>query len=142
MTGSRPINIWLIDDSRINRLSWQRSFPKDIAEEHTLRTFALVPELLAALESGPWPDILFVDFFLDGDYGTTILEYFAEHPDEPPFLIAYSSMDRANDGMLQAGAHLKMRKKSVSAIQPSIRERFKTVRDIETLIASKPNRYS
>jgi CheY-like chemotaxis protein len=134
------MQIWLVDDSRLNRQSWLHSFPKDVQEQHNLSAFASVAELIERLNSGPWPEILFVDYFLDGDYGTTVLDYFSAQSHEPPLLIAYSSLDRANDGMLQSGAHLKFAKQPAAMVQLSIRDRIPNAAALTALLAQKKPR--
>jgi hypothetical protein len=104
------MNVWFVDDRAENRVTWLASFPASVHETCVLRVFPGVPDLFGALRNGDRPDVLFVDFFLDGHYGSDVIERLIAGEGPVPLLIAHSSMAEANVGMVRAGAHLSMEK--------------------------------
>jgi len=135
------MRVWFIDDRAANRETWLASFPSSVHEACSLEVFASVPELFAALDAGRRPDILFVDYFLGVRHGTEVIERFTEGDEPMPLLIAHSSVDRANDGMVRAGAHLAMEKRAGAARTRSIERAIRGPEDLRRLIREhRPDR--
>ncbi len=128
------MNVWFVDDQAQNRATWLASFPRAVRQACALRVFASVPDLMAALEAGNRPDVVFIDFFLDGHYGLEVVERFLAGDMPVPLMIAHSSLAEANEGLLRAGAHLAMEKVRGVARTRSITEAIRSVEDIQRLI--------
>lgn len=75
-----------------------------------LAAFSSLPELTTAVGNGFAPDVMFVDFFIDGDYGTDVITFLRKHFGDKVFIIAHSSMDQANSGMVERGADVGLSK--------------------------------
>ena len=129
------MNVWFVDDRSENRETWLASFPGSVHEACSLRTFGSVPEIFEALDAGDRPDVVFVDFFLRGHYGTDVIERLVGDDLPVPLIIAHSSMGRANEGMVRSGAHLAMEKTKGVATTRSIEEAIKDPDDLRRLIA-------
>lgn len=128
------MHVWFVDDRAENRATWYASFPPAVREACQLRAFATVPEVLAALEAGDTPDVVFVDFFIDGHYGFEVIERFVSGSEPPPLLIAHSSMQEANLGMVRLGAHLALEKVKGAAKTRSIADAIRSVEDLRRLV--------
>ena len=90
------MHVWFVDDRAENRETWLASFPPSVCMACALRVFKSVPEFLAALDTGDWPDVVFVDFFIDGRYGIEVIERLKQGVLPDPVLVAHSSMPEAN----------------------------------------------
>ena len=128
------MHIWFVDDRASNRAAWLASFPDAIRNACELRVFASVPELFAVLDTGAWPDVMFVDYFLDGHLGSEVVDRLRAGPKAPPLIIAHSSLGIANEGMVENGAHLAMDKVKGGSTIPSVAAAFRTPADFEHLI--------
>ncbi|NEP59808.1 MAG: response regulator [Symploca sp. SIO2G7] len=136
------MKVWFVDDLLENRNTWLNSFPERVVLENQFESFASVSGLLERCSSGDSPDILFVDFFIDGSYGIDVIKFFQKSNRQSPLIIAHSSMDEANDAMLRAGANLKMAKVKGAAVTSSI---ARDIQDSEALrrlleFREQPNR--
>ena len=100
----------------------------------TLRTFASVPEILSAFDAGDWPDVLFVDFYLEDFTGLDVVERVLADTRKTPLLIAHSTLAPANAQLLAAGAHLTLEKRRHMPRTMSIVETLRTPADVERLI--------
>ena len=130
------MKVWFVDDRADNRATWLASFPAAVRRACELSTFATVPELFAALDAGERPDVVFIDFFVGGHTGDEVVERFVRAAEVPPLLVAHSSVDRVNDGMVRAGAHLKMEKVRGASRTRSIVQEIRDVDDLQRLIAT------
>ena len=128
------MDVWFIDDRAENRATWLASFPADVHAACALRVFASVPELCAALEAGDRPTVVFVDYFLSGHHGTDVIERLLDGDGPVPLIVAHSSMTRANEGMVRAGAHFAMEKVRGVARTQSIATAIRSVEDLRRLI--------
>ncbi|MGE0191143.1 MAG: hypothetical protein AB7T63_03785 [Planctomycetota bacterium] len=128
------MNIWFVDDRAANRATWRASFPEAVRQASTLRTFASVPDILAAFEVGDWPDVLFVDFYLEAHTGLDVVERVLADTRPTPLLIAHSTLAPANAQLLAAGAHLTLEKRRNMPRTQSIVDTFRTPADVDRLI--------
>lgn len=127
------LKVWFIDDLQINQLQWLNSFAPQLREQHSFEVFTHVEELFETLDTGRWPDILFVDYFIGKRYGHEVIAYFQDYH-QRPFLIAHSSMSKANQAMLEQGADLMLEKINNVAITQSIAELIQTEQDLYQLL--------
>lgn len=128
------MNVWFIDDREQNRATWLASFPSSVHEACSLVVFESVPDFLTAIDSGERPDVVFIDFFIDGHYGLEVIERMTAKDVPVPLLVAHSSMSEANDGMVRAGAHLAMEKVKGVAKSLSIVEAIGGPEDLRRMI--------
>lgn len=123
------MQLWYVDDKSENHTMWWNSFTDAIQEACELRSYYSTTELLDELERGTQPDILFVDFFVGNRLGTEIIRWF-ETQTARPVLIAHSSMERANVGMVAAGADFHLEKIKGKPFTESIRQTFQSLEDV------------
>jgi CheY-like chemotaxis protein len=127
------MKIWFVDDRRENHTTWECSFPESIRVACELRAFETVGELIDQLVVGELPDILFVDFFIGERLGTEVIRWF-ENQEARPILIAHSSMQAANEGMVREGADFYLEKIKYRPYTESIRTAFPALEDVAYLI--------
>ena len=127
--------IWFVDDLAKNRKTWMRSFPKALRAQHEFLTFATVDDILAVLDRGEWPDMIFIDYYIGPRRGSDVVEYFKDYA-ERPTLVAHSSMPDANQAMLSLGADIAYPKPG-GWKTPMIAENIHSTEDLETLILSR-----
>ena len=123
------MKLWFVDDKPRNHKTWVSSFPEEIQASCELRSFLTVDELFAEFSNGIFPDLLFVDFFVGERLGTEVIEWFAGRAVRP-VLIAHSSMEQANTGMVAAGADFQLEKIKEMPFTASIRDSFKSLEDV------------
>lgn len=110
------LRVWFVDDLESNRKMWRNSFPFEVLEKHTLRTFPSIKALFDAAESEPLPHILFIDYYIGEDFGHDVVDYFLKVIPRP-FLVAHSSAFAANQAMVQQGADIMLEKNQAKPSQ-------------------------
>ena len=123
------MKLWFVDDKRENHETWSNSFPEPVKQACELRSFYSVATLIDELDSGSFPDILFLDFFIGERLGVEVIRWF-ESKDCRPVLIAHSSMNEANEGMVTEGADFSLEKIKNRTHTDSIMRVFKDIEDI------------
>ena len=123
------MKLWFADDKQENHNIWARSFTDPIKTVCLLRSFYSVDSIVTAFEKGDVPDILFVDFFVGQRYGIDVIRWF-DKKQSRPVLIAHSSLQQANDAMVENGADFALAKIKVVHQTESIVRVFKTSDDI------------
>jgi len=123
------MQLWFVDDNPRNHETWVSSFSEEIKGSCELRSFLTIDELFAELSSGILPDLLFVDFFVGERLGTEVIKWFAGR-NSRPVLIAHSSMEQANTGMVAAGADFHLQNVKGAPFTASIRDSFPTLVDV------------
>ncbi len=93
------MRIAFIDDRADNRSAWMAAMQSICRSSADLRTFRSVGEFTTVMNE--WsPEVVFVDFFIDGRYGTEVIQLLRKGFGSAVVVIAHSSMDAANDGMI------------------------------------------
>ena len=128
--------IWFVDDKHANHDTWRRSFPAALAASCELRSFFSVGQIIIEFEKANIPDILFIDFFIDGRLGTEVIKWFTGKPIRP-VLIAHSSMNEANQGMVREGADFYLEKIKNVPQTESIQAAFQTADDVASIIQTR-----
>ena len=123
------MKFWFVDDKPRNHETWASSFSEEIKASCELRSFLTIDELFVEFSSGILPDLLFVDFFVGERLGTEVIKWFANR-NVRPVLIAHSSMEQANTGMVAAGADFHLNKIKEMPFTASIRDAFKSLDDV------------
>lgn len=132
------MKIWFVDDLAGNRKAWLNSFSSELKEKHSFHTFESVESLFAVFEINSFPDILFVDYYLEHRRGSEVLAYFKNTPREQrPLLIAHSSMSDANLKMLGEGADLAFEKRTTQGVIPAIVEAIRSEKDLLEILEYK-----
>lgn len=131
--SSRRLKVWFIDDQHDNLRCWLNSFPEAVRSAHDFAVFDNVPTLFSQLDAGEWPDILFIDYYIGEHSGQDVVTYFEVHP-QRPFLIAHSSMARANEYMLSLGADMMLSKVPGASYTLSIVDRIHSDQDLFRLL--------
>lgn len=134
MKPAQSLKIWFVDDLAVNRTAWLESFATGLRTNHEFAVFATVEALFEVLDAGQWPDILFIDYFIGPRYGHEVLDYFRRAKGRRPVLIAHSSDDRANQGMLREGADLTIDKLRGAAYRRAIKAVLASEADLQALI--------
>ncbi len=127
------MQLWFVDDKLENHTTWANSFSQDITESCELLTFLSVAEVIDELDSGNIPDILFLDFFIGRRIGVDLIRRF-RNEEVRPVLIAHSSMQAANEGMVAAGADFALEKIKYKPHTASIRNAFRNVEDVAWIV--------
>lgn len=127
------LDIWFIDDMTQNHWTWFNSFSEELKSRHRFEVFATVESLFAVLDTGQFPDILFIDYYIGSRFGHEVVAYFVGML-QRPFLIAHSSMSKANQVMLQQGADMMLSKNPGSHVTESILERIQSETDLFHLL--------
>lgn len=119
------IKIWVIDDLTQNYDLVLNSFPKDYNEYcefyHFDKGMTALNLIKKALEEGDnllLPDIVFMDFYIEGDGWTgdklvkLIVELYKKYGKTSikPYIIAFSSISKRNEDMMLAGANESLNK--------------------------------
>lgn len=130
------MKLWFVDDKLKNHETWANSFSEEIKASCELRSFLTIDDLFAEFSAGIFPDLLFVDFFVGERLGTEVIKWFASC-DVRPVLIAHSSMEQANAGMVAAGADFHLEKIKEMPFTNSIREVFKSLDDVVKVLESR-----
>lgn len=127
-----PIRVWLIDDTQEHH---------DAADLTTaglagvdLEHFFSGAEALAeygerALSNETLPDIILMDFYLDGERGDRITREFriCETANHRPVIVGYSSMVNGSAAIVAAGADLSVQKVKTSGGNPFLAEYLRVV---------------
>lgn len=131
------MKVWFVDDLPDNRLAWHHSFESALYQRHHFESFETVESLFAALEAQPWPDILFIDFYIGPRRGHEVIDYF-QGAQQRPCLVAYSSQASANRAMLARGADTAFEK--ITGAQPNVelKRRLKSDADLLWLCQLNP----
>lgn len=130
------MKLWFVDDKRENHETWSNSFAETVKQACELRSFYSVATLIDELDSGNVPDILFLDFFIGERLGTEVIRWF-EGKDDRAVLIAHSSMNEANVGMVQEGADFYLDKIKNRTHTDSITRVFKDIEDIAYIVKNR-----
>ena len=130
------MKLWFVDDKPKNHETWFCSFSEGIKASCEIRTFLTIDELFGEFSSGILPDVLFVDFFVGERLGTEVIKWFANR-NMRPVLIAHSSMEQANTGMVAAGADFPIEKIKDMPFTSAIR---KALSNLDDLIYAIENR--
>ncbi len=131
------MKVWFVDDQASNREHWRKSFSKGIAGL-SLRTFADVDSILAALRTET-PDIVFIDFFLDGRTGLEVVAFCRRRANANPcpVLIAHSSLDSASERMVEGGADFAVPKEKIGGVIPAIQAAIRRKADLEAIVRTR-----
>jgi len=132
-----PIQIWFVDDREDNLQTWRDSFPEAVKKECCLRCFSSIGSVEQALSEGFNPDILFLDFFVGDRYGFELVRQFPPDMPKRPVLIAHSSMELANTGLVNNGADFAMEKIKEVPVTDSIVSRIQSMEDIQFILTHK-----
>lgn len=130
------MKLWFVDDKQDNHETWFNSFPDTIIEACELRSFLSVSEAMDEFARGNVPDILFLDFFIRDALGIRIIEWF-RNQDNRPVLIAHSSMEEANLGIIREGADFHMEKLKNRPHTNSIRSAFRSIEDVGYIVKNR-----
>ena len=136
----RDMQLWFVDDRQANHEMWLNSFSAEVRECCEFRSFYSVPEIIAEFTAGHLPDVVFIDFFVGGQLGVEVIRWFAGH-DARPVLIAHSSMNEANQGMVAEGADFLLEKIKDRPFTESIRQVFSSFDDIAHIIQARSPRH-
>ncbi len=133
------LRVWLIDDESANGRAWLDGFSSEIHDECDLRVFVDWPTLRMEMERNVYPHILFLDFFIGGHYGSEVLTWLDSNcaPRRRPVIVAHSSLADANAGMRELGADCSLPKRKGERVSASIASCFKSVADLEYLLAHR-----
>lgn len=123
------LRIWFVDDLHDNLTCWLGSFPAELKQSHEFRCFDSVGSLFKVLDTGHWPDVLFIDYFIGPRFGHEVIAYFAQLPVRP-VLVAHSSMAKANQAMLDQGADLALEKVPGQSATASIQALIRSEADL------------
>ena len=123
------MKLWFVDDKQSNHDTWLSSFPDCIKDACELRSFSSVSEAIDEFANGNIPDILFLDFFIGESLGIHVIKWFGDQ-NVRPVLIAHSSMEEANLGMIREGADFHMVKIKNRLHTDAIRNVFKSMDDV------------
>ena len=104
------MHVGFIDDKPENVKAWHAAMIAVCGDRVELKDFGTLSDLASAVKDGFTPDVMFVDFFIDGDYGTEVLKFLRNHFGDKVFIIAHSSMDELNLGMIEQGADASLSK--------------------------------
>ena len=130
------MKLWFVDDKRANHEIWSNSFTEPLKQACELRSFYSVATLIDELDSGNSPEILFLDFFIGERLGTEVIRWF-ESKDGRPVLIAHSSMNEANEGMVTEGADFYLEKIKNRTHTDSIMRAFKDIEDVAYIVENR-----
>jgi CheY-like chemotaxis protein len=135
------MKLWFVDDKPKNHETWVGSFSEEIKASCELRSFMTIDELLAEFSRGIFPDLLFLDFFVGERLGTEVIKWF-DNESVRPVLIAHSSMEQANSGMVAMGADFHLEKIKEVPFTISIRDAFKRLDDVAYTLKNRRVRQS
>ena len=130
------MKLWFVDDKPANHETWSNSFGAPIKHACELRSFFCVDKLIDELDGGDVPDILFLDFFIGERLGIDVIRWF-EGKDARPVLIAHSSMNEANEGMVAEGADFCLEKIKNRTHTNSITSVFKDIEDVAYIVKNR-----
>jgi CheY-like chemotaxis protein len=130
------MKLWFVDDRPRNHETWVCSFSEEIRASCELRNFLTIDELFAEFSKGILPDLLFVDFFVGERLGIEVIKWFADRKVRP-VLIAHSSMEQANTGMVAVGADFHLEKIKEVPFTASIRDAFKSLEDVVYVLENR-----
>jgi hypothetical protein len=116
--------IGFIDDRQDNRAAWRLAMESILPQTDQICTFDSVQALLRQLEAGFRPRVMFVDFFIDGSCGSDAISLLRQHLGNSVFIIAHSSMDMVNQGLLRHGADMALSKIKGQSPSPTILSAF------------------
>jgi CheY-like chemotaxis protein len=133
------VNVWVIDDQQINFNLVKNSFPQDAFYYcnfyHFNKGMDAVNLINKSLEHQDYellPDIVFVDYYIEGDGWTgdkitkLIVNIYKKHlsKDLKPFIVAFSSIGRRNEDIMQNGATLSIIKSEIDGACDEIVNNF------------------
>lgn len=130
------MKLWFVDDKRDNHETWANSFSQSVKASCELRCFCSVAELFEEFASGNLPDILFLDFFIGESLGVEVIRWFDGRKFRP-VLIAHSSMEQANAGMVHEGADFSLEKVKNRPYTESVRAVFRTIEDVRGILVNR-----
>lgn len=130
------MKMWFVDDKRENHETWLNSFSEEIRRSCELRSFFSVSDAIAEFARGNLPDILFLDFFIGERLGIELVRWF-DNAEVRPVLIAHSSMEPANLGMVREGADFYLEKIKDRPHTDSIRSAFTNIGDLTFAIENR-----
>ena len=130
------MKLWFVDDKQENHETWSNSFVEPLKHACEFRSFSSLATLFDEFESGSFPDILFLDFFIGERLGVEVIRWFQSR-DCRPVLIAHSSMDQANEGMVTEGADFSLEKIKNRPHTESIMRAFKSIEDIAYVVQNR-----
>lgn len=128
------MHIFFIDDIPANLEAWKCAMEKITDGKAFLSMFATINELKQSIKQGYKPDIGFIDFFIQDHYGFEVVEMLRELFGDEIFLIAHSSMQAANEGMVRTGADCWLDKQKGVSPSPTILRKFKDLEELKTFI--------
>jgi len=134
------MKFWFVDDKPKNHETWLCSFSEEIKASCELQSFFTIAELFGEFSNGILPDVLFVDFFVGESLGTEVIKWFANRSVRP-LLIAHSSMEQANTGLVAAGADFHLEKVKEVPFTAAIRIAFTNLDDINYAIKNRRIRH-
>jgi CheY-like chemotaxis protein len=130
------MKLWFVDDKQENHETWSNSFPGRLKGSCELQSFFSVSDLIDEFAIGNLPDILFLDFFIGDGLGIDIIRWF-EGRETRPVLIAHSSMEEANLGMVREGADFYLEKLKNRPHTDSIRNAIRSIDDLIFIVTNR-----
>ncbi len=133
------VNVWIIDDRKDNYELVLTSFPSNSKEYCDFYYFDKGIEAINTLKKGLeqeeytlLPDIVFVDYYLEDDewrgdkITKLIIELYKRYSQKQlkPHIIAFSSIDRKNEEMLDVGATEGITKVEINGVCNEIVNNF------------------
>ncbi len=137
------MRIAFVDDREDNRAAWTAAMCSICGSRGELRAFGSVDEFSEVVKE--WkPDVVFVDFFIDGRYGTEVIQLLRAEFGSSVIIIAHSSLDAANDGMISRvnasdgsrlhGADAAIPKTKDVTPSPTLVERFSSFEQFDRFV--------
>jgi hypothetical protein len=133
------INIWIIDDLKVNYDIVISSFPSDAKDycdfyhfDKGMDALNLLKKALEEKDFALLPDIVFVDFYIEGDGWTgdkitkLVVELYKKYSQIKlkPYIIAFSSIGKRNEDMMKVGASESVFKMEVDGVFKEIVNNF------------------
>lgn len=140
------MKIAFIDDRAENQAAWLASMQMICGGNAELLTLGSISELSQVLTESYRPDVVFVDFFIGGNYGTEAISLLRQQCGNKVAIIAHSSMDAANAGMMEPvdmpsdsvsrvdGADAMLPKMKGEHPSPTLLERFSTFGEFRAFV--------
>jgi CheY-like chemotaxis protein len=126
--------VWIIDDLEANHHLVRRSLPKQFEDACELVCWLSAERALDALDDAlsfdedSLPDVIFMDFFLGGVYGTEVTvevrKRCARGKRAGPFIVGHSSAYPASVEIVKAGGDVAIEKDRDDPVSPGVKGLF------------------
>ncbi len=132
-------NVWVIDDQDVYFNLVKNSFPNDAIEycvfyhfNKGMEAVNLINKCLEQNDQAMLPDIIFVDYYIEGDGWTgdkitkLIVNLYKKHSAKrlKPYIIAFSSIGRRNEDIMENGANESILKSDIDGVCDEIVNNF------------------